>query len=66
MASEEDLRQCYIGKDVGDVPKPAAVVDAAIVRRHCKNMLHATRTLGVGLRVHVKSHKVIELFTKLK
>jgi D-serine deaminase-like pyridoxal phosphate-dependent protein len=59
--SQEDLQQCYIGKAISDVPKPAAVLDVAIIRRHCETMLRTIKTLDVGFRVHVKSHKVREL-----
>ena len=56
--SQEDLQKFYIGKDISDVPKPAAVLDVAIIRRHCETMLRTIKTLDVGFRVHVKSHKV--------
>ncbi|KGO72774.1 Alanine racemase, N-terminal [Penicillium italicum] len=59
--SQEDLQQFYIGKDIGDVPKPAAVLDVAIIRRHCETMLRTIKTLDVGFRVHVKSHKTPEI-----
>lgn len=56
--SQEDLQKFYIGKDISDVPKPAAILDVAIIRRHCETMLRTIKTLDVGFRVHVKSHKV--------
>lgn len=56
--SQEDLQKFYIGKDISDVPKPAAILDVAIIRRHCEKMLRTIKTLDVGFRVHVKSHKV--------
>lgn len=56
--SQKELQQCYIGKDIADVPKPAAVLDLALIRRHCKAMLCAIEKLNVGFRAHVKSHKV--------
>lgn len=62
MASQQDLRKQYVGKDVADVPKPAIVLDAAIIRRHCKTMLHTVKTLDVAFRAHVKSHKVRLVF----
>lgn len=58
MAHHQDLREFYMGKDVGDVPKPALVLDAAIIRRHCRTMIRTVKELGVGFRAHVKSHKV--------
>ncbi|KAH7032179.1 putative serine dehydratase domain-containing protein [Macrophomina phaseolina] len=57
----EDLRQFYVGKDISDVPKPAAILDVAIARRHCGSMLDAVRALGVGFRAHVKTHKTTQL-----
>ncbi|KAF4534769.1 uncharacterized protein LTHEOB_2744 [Lasiodiplodia theobromae] len=57
----EELRQFYVGKDINDVPKPAAILDVAIARRHCQSMLDATRALGVGFRAHVKTHKTTQL-----
>lgn len=56
--SQEDLQKFYVGKDISDVPKPAAVLDVAIIRRHCETMLRTIKTLDVGFRAHVKSHKV--------
>lgn len=56
--SQNDLRQFYIGKDVGDVPKPAAVLDVGLIRRHCGTMLDTINKLNVGFRAHIKSHKV--------
>ncbi|KAK1994854.1 hypothetical protein LX36DRAFT_660166 [Colletotrichum falcatum] len=57
----ESLREFYVGKDVHSVPKPAAVLDAAKVRRHCQSMLDAVDALGVGFRAHVKTHKTEEI-----
>lgn len=56
--SIETLREFYVGKDVNTVPKPAVVLDAAKVRRHCQSMLDAVDALGVEFRAHVKTHKV--------
>ncbi|KAJ5180284.1 hypothetical protein N7492_003494 [Penicillium capsulatum] len=61
MASQQELRKHYVGKDVADVPKPAVVLDAAIIRRHCKTMLQTVKTLDVAFRAHVKSHKTTEI-----
>lgn len=59
--SAQVLRDFYLGKDVHDVPKPAAVLDVAKIRRHCQSMLDAVESLGVGFRAHVKTHKVSKL-----
>ncbi|KAB8202204.1 hypothetical protein BDV34DRAFT_201304 [Aspergillus parasiticus] len=58
MTFQPQLRDSYVGKDVGDVPKPALVLDAAIIKRHCKAMIRTVKELGVAFRAHVKSHKV--------
>ncbi|KAF5009932.1 hypothetical protein FDECE_3874 [Fusarium decemcellulare] len=56
--SLDELRQFYVGKDIHDVPKPAVILDAARVRRHCDSMRGAANALDVGFRAHVKTHKV--------
>ncbi|OJJ07418.1 hypothetical protein ASPVEDRAFT_142573 [Aspergillus versicolor CBS 583.65] len=61
MASQQELRNTYVGKDVSDVPKPAIVLDQAIIRRHCKDMLRTVKALDVAFRAHVKSHKTNEI-----
>ncbi|GKT45192.1 D-serine dehydratase [Colletotrichum spaethianum] len=57
----EDLREFYIGKYAQSVPKPAAVLDAAKIRRHCQSMLDAVDALGVSFRAHLKTHKTREV-----
>lgn len=58
LPSQGQLFQRWIGKDIADVPKPAAVLDRAIIRRHCDRMKKTVKALGVGFRAHVKTHKV--------
>ncbi|WZH48530.1 D-serine dehydratase [Fusarium acuminatum] len=55
-----ELREFYVGKSIHDVPKPAVVLDKARIERHCQSMLTAVKTLSVGFRAHVKTHKTIE------
>jgi D-serine ammonia-lyase len=55
----EQLKRVYIGKNLHDLPLPAAVIDRALVQRHCEQLLEACEALGIGFRAHVKSHKVI-------
>ncbi|THY20092.1 hypothetical protein D6D01_06894 [Aureobasidium pullulans] len=55
------LQLQYVGKNVKDIPAPAAVLDLAPIRRNCKAMLEATKALGLGFRAHVKTHKTTEL-----
>lgn len=57
--TKEDLVKFYVGKDLADVPKPCAILDSAIIRRHCERMKHTVKELGVAFRAHVKTHKVI-------
>lgn len=52
------LQLQFIGKHISTVPTPAAVIDAAVVRRNCSLMLEATDALNVAFRAHVKTHKV--------
>lgn len=56
--SKAALQLQYVGKNLNDVPTPAAVLDLAPIRRNCKAMLEATKALGLGFRAHVKTHKV--------
>lgn len=56
--SRDSLREFYVGKNIHNVPKPALILDRAIMRRHCRSLNKAADTLGVGFRAHVKTHKV--------
>ena len=56
------LKDFYVGKHVRDVPKPAAILDAAKIRRHCSSMLDTVQALKVEFRPHVKTHKVRDAF----
>ncbi|OGM50558.1 hypothetical protein ABOM_000904 [Aspergillus bombycis] len=57
LPSKDALKQFYLHKTLAEIPKPAAVLDLAIIKRHCNSMLQTIQTLGVGFRAHVKSHK---------
>ncbi|KAJ5975945.1 hypothetical protein N7481_009652 [Penicillium waksmanii] len=61
LPTQVDLLQRWGGEDIADLPKPAAVIDRAIVRRHCERMNNTIRTLGVEFRAHVKTHKTLEI-----
>ena len=52
------LHEAFIGKNLKDVPTPAAVLDKAVVQRNCLQMLRACKILELGFRPHVKTHKV--------
>ena len=55
------LHETLVGKRLQDVATPAAIVDQAIVRKNCKQMLSSVGALQVGFRPHVKTHKVITI-----
>ncbi|PWY75506.1 hypothetical protein BO70DRAFT_364050 [Aspergillus heteromorphus CBS 117.55] len=61
LASQEELKRFYLGKHIDSVPKPAVVLDIAIIKRHCASMLEAAKSLDVGFRAHVKTHKTPQL-----
>lgn len=63
--SEAAVKLQYVGRRIADVQAPAAIIDAAVVRRNCKLMLEATEKLGVAFRAHVKTHKTTQM-TKLQ
>jgi D-serine ammonia-lyase len=52
------IRKEFVGRKLGDLPTPAAIVDRNIVASHCEKMLIACRELGLGFRAHIKTHKV--------
>lgn len=56
--SKASLELQYLGKQIKDVQAPAAILDAAVIRRNCRLMLETTQQLGVAFRAHVKTHKV--------
>lgn len=58
LPSQAELRAAFVGKNLRDVPTPAAVLDRAVVRRNCLQMLKACEALQVEFRPHVKTHKV--------
>ncbi|KAF2155370.1 hypothetical protein K461DRAFT_222633 [Myriangium duriaei CBS 260.36] len=59
--SAAGLKLNYLGQHVSSLPTPAAIIDAAVVRRNCAFMHDAVRSLDVGFRAHVKTHKTVEL-----
>jgi len=58
LSSRHDVKGTFIGKDIGSLPKPAAILDIPKAARHCEDMLEAIKWLGVDFRAHVKTHKV--------
>ncbi|KAM3545898.1 hypothetical protein ARSEF1564_001179 [Beauveria bassiana] len=51
----------YVGKSIRNVPTPAAIINVAAVRRNCSRMLDACKSLNLGWRAHVKTHKTVEI-----
>lgn len=56
--SPEAVEKRFVGKTLGEVPTPCAVLDRAKVEANCQRMLDAVEKLNIGWRAHVKSHKV--------
>jgi len=61
VPSEAALSLEHVGKRINDVQAPAAILDVAVVRRNCRLMLETAKTLGLGFRAHVKTHKTTQL-----
>ncbi|EME39790.1 hypothetical protein DOTSEDRAFT_74629 [Dothistroma septosporum NZE10] len=59
--SEASLKLQFLGQKIEDVQAPAAIIDAAVVRRNCRLMLETADKLGVSFRAHVKTHKTTEM-----
>ncbi|KAJ4150404.1 hypothetical protein LMH87_011156 [Akanthomyces muscarius] len=51
----------YVGKSIHNVPTPAAIINVAAVRRNCGRMLEACKSLNLGWRAHIKTHKTVEI-----
>lgn len=58
LPSNAALEEAFVGKNLRDVPTPAAVVDRAVVERNCRQMLSACEAFHLDFRPHVKTHKV--------
>jgi hypothetical protein len=52
------LKAHFLNQNIDDVQAPAAIIDAAVVRRNCQLMLSSAQALKVSFRAHVKTHKV--------
>ncbi len=46
---------------VGDLPTPALLLDLDVLERNLDRMAERTRSLGVALRPHAKTHKCLEV-----
>ena len=58
IASKEDLKTIFVGKELSELPTPIAVVDRHITAVNSRKMLDACKDLNVLFRPHVKTHKV--------
>lgn len=58
--SVASLKKQYIGRSINDLPTPSPVLDRAVVKLNCQQMLESCRLLGVKFRPHIKTHKVID------
>jgi D-serine deaminase-like pyridoxal phosphate-dependent protein len=58
LASKEELLKQFMGKSIGEVATPAAILDLSKVRKNCNRMLSACESLGFDWRAHIKTHKV--------
>ena len=58
LPSTAALQLQYVGKKLSEVPTPAVVIDRAVAKKNCNDMLDVCQKLGVSFRAHVKSHKV--------
>lgn len=54
----EAMKAQLVGKQLSQVPTPAAVLDRAVIKRNCSQMLEACDILNVLFRPHIKTHKV--------
>ncbi|KAL7275472.1 hypothetical protein RUND412_001579 [Rhizina undulata] len=54
-------RELFVNQPVSSLQTPAAIIDASVAKRNCERMLSAAKSLGVGFRPHVKTHKTEEL-----
>ena len=59
VATVAELRDQFVGKHLSDVAPPAAIVDRAIVKANCEQMLNACQKFHVKFRPHIKTHKVL-------
>jgi len=58
LEAPESTKAQLIGKQLSQLPTPAAVLDRAVLKRNCTQMLEACDKLNVLFRPHIKTHKV--------
>jgi D-serine deaminase-like pyridoxal phosphate-dependent protein len=47
--------------NLSELPTPALVLDVARVRRNAERMSERVKSMGAGLRPHIKTHKCVEI-----
>ena len=58
LASEDELKKEFVGKQLRDVQAPVPVIDVSVAKQNCEAMLKTAEQLGVSFRAHIKTHKV--------
>ncbi|MCJ1248472.1 hypothetical protein MMC30_005690 [Trapelia coarctata] len=61
LESREAMKAQLVGRQLGQLPTPAAVLDRAVIKRNCTQMLQACDKLNVLFRPHIKTHKTVEV-----
>ena len=58
VSPKDELVKQFVGKSLHELPTPSAVINVAAIKRNCERMLSACKSLNLGWRAHVKTHKV--------
>ncbi|KAG9006561.1 hypothetical protein FRB90_009864 [Tulasnella sp. 427] len=58
--SKRALVDAFVGRNISSLRTPAFVINEAIVKRNCAEMLHHARDCNALFRAHVKTHKTAE------
>ncbi|KAG9032397.1 hypothetical protein FRB95_001518 [Tulasnella sp. JGI-2019a] len=60
LPSKQALLDAFLQRPISELRTPAFVIDRAIVRRNCVEMLQGAKDSGMAFRAHVKTHKTTE------
>ncbi|EMG45919.1 hypothetical protein SBY92_004572 [Candida maltosa Xu316] len=60
IADKQKLVDEYVGKTISDLPTPSLIINKTKYTSNCQHMINNAKSLGVKLRVHVKTHKTYE------
>ncbi|KAH0565124.1 hypothetical protein GP486_001475 [Trichoglossum hirsutum] len=61
ITPKEKLCAQFVGKSLHEIPTPAAIIDVAIARKTCDEMVRVAHKLGFEFRPDVGCHKTTEL-----